>query len=892
MILLLKASVVIMVLLGFYKLLLERESFFVANRFYLLGCLALACVIPFIALPKLSPYQGVASSMMEPLADQKTVTGNVMQALPAEPLETQENNALNPEMTNKQELTTAEGNGRSENESSPETADKPIQKAAEGSSTQGYFAERDFSFWLTLVYGFGVLVLSIKLLAQVFSTLRTALNSHDKIVDEDGIIVNLQGAVDPCSFFRYIFINPASYDFETYEQIIAHEKIHVKHLHSLDLLLSELAVVLLWFNPFIWLLRREVEKNIEYQTDDSLVRQSSEMKESYQLNLVKIASYAQPLAITTNYNQSLIKQRILKMNNKRSNNYGYWKYTFLAPLIFGLILLLNKPNASYGQEKQMVPVEKPEVVNNLPVPEPEVPEEEVPVSESPGQADDCGALTQAVLDENVSEVTRLLKTVGPDCVDPDPGYITRIVNGWTYRQSEPRTPLAAAANRGNLAIAKLLVAAGAKVDFDAGDHGWAMTEAASEGHSEIVAYLLENGADVNRRSNGEGSPLNAAARGGHVAIAKMLLAEGAEINYQNDGQGSALNAAARNDHKDMVSYLLDNGAEINAWNDGQGSPLNAAARNGHDEVVSLLIEKGAGIDAQSDGQGTALNAAARNGHASTITLLLSKGADIDRQNDGQGSALNAAARNGHDEAVALLIEKGADVDRRSDGQGTALNAAARNGHLSTIELLLEKGADIDRGGDGQGSALNAAARNGHVEVIKLLLDKGADIDRQTDGQGTALNAAARNGHDQTVALLIERGADVNRQNDGQGSALNAAARNGHISTAALLLEKGARVDQQNDGQGSALNAAARNGHYDMVELLISKGADVNRQNDGQGSALNAAARNGHLEVIKLLVSKGADVNQYSDGQGSALSAASRNRHRAVVKYLVSVGAEY
>jgi ankyrin repeat protein len=879
-----------MVLLGFYKLLLERESFFVANRFYLLGCLVLACVIPFIALPKLSPYQGVASGIMEPLAEQRSGSASV--ALTDESAETEETNDTDPDLAGRQELTTVKDNDQSVNERKNQIADKPVQKPAEGSSMQGYFADRGFTFWLALVYGFGVVVLLIKLLAQVFSTLRTGLKSQDKIADEDGIIVNLQGAVDPCSFFRYIFINPASYDFETYEQIIAHEKIHVKQLHSLDLLLSELAVVLLWFNPFIWILRREVEKNIEYQTDDSLVRHSSGMKESYQLNLVKIASYSQPMAITTNYNQSLIKQRILKMNNKRSNNYGYWKYTFLAPLIFGLILFLNKPNISYGQEEQAVPLEKPEVVNSLPAPEPEVPEEEVPVSESPGLADDCGALTQAVLDENVSEVRRLLKTVGPDCVDPDPGYITRIVNGWTYRESEPRTPLAAAANRGNLEIAQLLVAAGATVDFDAGDYGWALTEAASEGHSDFVAYLLENGADVNRRSNGQGSPLNAAARGGHVAIAKMLLAEGAEINFQNDGQGSALNAAARNGHKDMVSYLLDNGAEINGWNDGQGSALNAAARNGHDEVVALLIEKGANVNAQSAGQGSALNAAARNGHTSTLTLLLSKGADINLQNNGQGSALNAAARNGHDEAVALLIDKGADVDRRSDGQGTALNAAARNGHLSTIELLLEKGADIDRGGDGQGSALNAAARNGHVEVIKLLLDKGADIDRQTDGQGTALNAAARNGHDQTVALLIERGADVNRQNDGQGSALNAAARNGHISTAALLLEKGARVDQQNDGQGSALNAAARNGHYDMVELLISKGADVNRQNDGQGSALNAAARNGHLEVVKLLVSKGADVNQYSDGQGSALSAASRNRHRAVVKYLISEGAEY
>ena len=51
--------------------------------------------------------------------------------------------------------------------------------------------------------------------------------------------------------------NPASYDYDTYEQIIAHEKIHANKLHTIDLLLAEIAVVFLWFNPFVWLLRRE-----------------------------------------------------------------------------------------------------------------------------------------------------------------------------------------------------------------------------------------------------------------------------------------------------------------------------------------------------------------------------------------------------------------------------------------------------------------------------------------------------------------------------------------------------------------------------------------------------------------------------------------------------------
>ena len=163
-----------------------------------------------------------------------------------------------------------------------------------------------------------------------------------RIEDEGSVIVNMNGAIAPCSFFKYIFINPSSYDYKTYDQIIAHEKIHVNKFHTLDLLLSELAVIALWFNPFIWVLRKEVEKNVEYQTDDILINQEEEIKEGYQLNLVKIASHTKPLAITTNYNQSLIKQRILKMNTSRSNHYNYWKYTFVAPLLFVMMLVLNQ----------------------------------------------------------------------------------------------------------------------------------------------------------------------------------------------------------------------------------------------------------------------------------------------------------------------------------------------------------------------------------------------------------------------------------------------------------------------------------------------------------------------------------------------------------------------
>ncbi|WP_170110446.1 M56 family metallopeptidase [Flavilitoribacter nigricans] len=337
--LLIKASLVLIVLLAFYKFFLEKESFFAANRIYLLGCLLLAAVLPFLTLPQLVEHQGLVGTLLEPRPVSRTLSAG--ETLPAT------DQVINsPEIeTNTTSEVPKNANTASDRpaQTTPAAPTPPFTKTGIDPVNGNRPAQRGVLFWLFLVYCFGAAILTLKLLAQIASTGWKIYRNEDKIADEGYVLVNMPGEIDPCSFFKYIFINPAGYDFETYEQIIAHEQIHVRQWHTLDLLLSEIAVIVLWFNPFVWALRKEVEKNIEYQTDEIMLRNHRAERESYQLNLVKIASYTEPLSITTNYNQSLIKNRILRMNAKRSNGYGYLKYTFVAPLLVGLSLLLNEP---------------------------------------------------------------------------------------------------------------------------------------------------------------------------------------------------------------------------------------------------------------------------------------------------------------------------------------------------------------------------------------------------------------------------------------------------------------------------------------------------------------------------------------------------------------------
>ncbi|WP_210464794.1 M56 family metallopeptidase [Rufibacter roseolus] len=330
---LLKVSFVIGVVFLFYKTVLQQESFFSTNRMYLLCGITLAFALPFVTLPKLVDNQGFISEALKVTQTAEAEAASVLRPK-------SENQAQN-------RLSTGKENLAPNRETAPEEVLSPRQPVVTATTpTAEVEAPTTWVFWLVLLYLFGVAVCGLNLLFQIAGTLLKAIRSQDRIEDGDYVIVNVESKQAPCSFFKYIFIHPDDYDFETYEQIIAHEKIHVRQNHTLDLLLAEVAVILLWFNPFMWYFKKEVEKNLEYQTDALLLEKEEVSKTQYQFNLLQIACPNKPLSITTNYNQSLLKQRIFMMNAKKSTPHAFWKYTFLAPMVFGTLLLLNKPATS------------------------------------------------------------------------------------------------------------------------------------------------------------------------------------------------------------------------------------------------------------------------------------------------------------------------------------------------------------------------------------------------------------------------------------------------------------------------------------------------------------------------------------------------------------------
>lgn len=144
----------------------------------------------------------------------------------------------------------------------------------------------------------------------------------------------------PFSFFHWIFIHPASHTEEEYNEILTHEETHVRQWHSLDVMVSEVACILCWFNPFAWLLKREVRTNLEYMADARVLENGYDSK-TYQYHLLGLSHHKAAANIYNNFNVLPLKKRIKMMNKKRTKEIGRTKYLIFLPLAALLLIISN-----------------------------------------------------------------------------------------------------------------------------------------------------------------------------------------------------------------------------------------------------------------------------------------------------------------------------------------------------------------------------------------------------------------------------------------------------------------------------------------------------------------------------------------------------------------------
>lgn len=272
---LIKSSGLIALFYFAFYFLLQKETFFTSNRWFLLSGLITAAVLPFIVFAKII--------WIEP-----TPMNFDLAAIP---------------MTTKPEETNFQDN---------------------------------LPLIFAIIYGIGIITLLVKL-ALDFYSLNTILKGKTIQHQADFKFINVTENVAPFSFFNYIVYNSSSYSKIELENILEHEKVHSEQNHTLDILISRLFCIVFWFNPFIWLYKKAIEQNLEFIADNEASKKISD-KKAYQFTLLKITTQENCVAITNHFYQSLIKKRIVMLNKNQSKKRNSWKYLFVLPVLVAFML--------------------------------------------------------------------------------------------------------------------------------------------------------------------------------------------------------------------------------------------------------------------------------------------------------------------------------------------------------------------------------------------------------------------------------------------------------------------------------------------------------------------------------------------------------------------------
>ncbi len=206
---------------------------------------------------------------------------------------------------------------------------------------------------LGLIYLVGAAIMVARLVYQAIYL--HAISRLAKTSYHEGFkIISLDTNMMPFSYFNQIFIPGDTITKESLASIIVHEKSHLSQGHYIDLILFQIITVLQWFNPFVWFAEKSLKEVHEYLADEAVLESGKDMG-NYQAVLVNEALGGPVFILTNQFNQSLIKKRILMMKNERSSKVAQLKALLLLPLMAGLLMAFaNPPLVNQAGDKEIV----------------------------------------------------------------------------------------------------------------------------------------------------------------------------------------------------------------------------------------------------------------------------------------------------------------------------------------------------------------------------------------------------------------------------------------------------------------------------------------------------------------------------------------------------------
>ena len=293
-----------------YWLLMRRETRFAMVRYYLVGTLLLSFLLPLVHL-----------SLNNPLSYYNNIAQQNQFSSPKQDVTMPSQQTV--------EVTTTPNHTTETQTQVQSTIQQSSDKAASNSHTAYVYA-----FWI--IYGMGCFV-SLLLLVIRLLRLRKYLHGLPFKMENGCRVSLLEEGTSAFSFDNHIVVGTNGFSDKEVEQLVGHERVHVRQHHSLDCLLCEVAKAVLWFNPFIWLYERELKRVHEYLADNVML--NSEQGTDYaQLFYHQVSGkvYSQ---LTNSFDYGIIGKRIGMMAQHRSRH--GWLLPLVALPLIAVILLVG-----------------------------------------------------------------------------------------------------------------------------------------------------------------------------------------------------------------------------------------------------------------------------------------------------------------------------------------------------------------------------------------------------------------------------------------------------------------------------------------------------------------------------------------------------------------------
>ena len=303
------SAVAIALFFGLYAATLRRSNLFRLRRFYLIGTLIVAMIIPFVSIETNAPQAARVSAFVQQIQmPEETVVPQIeVKEASIEPVQT--------------------------------VTPSPTEPVAVSSAWNWKDA-------LLAVYlvgcAFAFILLIVKLIKTTSYYRRSSISNE---LSTQEMNVRVLGEPDgnlPFSFLRSVFVNPDVFTDSELQQVLAHECAHIRQRHTFDLLFLEVLKVLQWFNPIIYLCMKELNCVHEYLADEQVLAQGAPKRDYLEL-LYKQLCVGKFMPVGNSFRHLLTKKRILMMSQPVKRKLSAWWLLALIPVVCGLLMVNCHP---------------------------------------------------------------------------------------------------------------------------------------------------------------------------------------------------------------------------------------------------------------------------------------------------------------------------------------------------------------------------------------------------------------------------------------------------------------------------------------------------------------------------------------------------------------------